>query len=223
MPSPFFENYNHHGEQTLIEDLCIEAISIYGYPFYYLPRSLNAKDDIYGEDTISSYKNAYEFDAYVKSFDAFEGDGTFLSKFNMEIRDSITLSIARRTFNNEIGIQLGILRPREGDLIYSKIFKRMFVIKFVDDKPTFYPMGALHTYNLNCDVWEYSSERFSTGIEEIDSLEEKYTLSNQHFVSPDSLDYSKQNEDTYENNTEFESESVGIVDLTDSNPFYDTL
>ena len=223
MPSVFFDNFNHHGEQTLLEDLCIEAISIYGHSIYYLPRKLNAKDDIYGEDTISTYDNAYEMDGYIKSFDSFEGDGTFLSKFNMEIRDSITFSIARRTFNNEIGTQSGLIRPREGDLIYSKMLKRIFVIGFVDDKPVFYQLGALQFYNIKCDVWEYSSERFNTGIQEIDELEDKYTTSQQHFMSPDTIDFDEQNQDVFADNLEFDEEAVGVVDFSENNPFYDII
>ena len=223
MPSVFFDNFNHHGEQTLLEDLCIEAISIYGHSIYYLPRKLNAKDDIYGEDTISTYDNAYEIDGYIKSFDSFEGDGTFLSKFNMEIRDSITFSIARRTFNNEIGTQSGLIRPREGDLIYSKMLKRIFVIGFVDDKPVFYQLGALQFYNIKCDVWEYSSERFNTGIQEIDELEDKYTTSQQHFITPDTIDFDEQNQDVFADNLEFDEEAVGVVDFSENNPFYDII
>ena len=223
MTSVFFDNFNHHGQQTLIEDLCIEAISIYGHSIYYLPRKLNAKDDIYGEDTISTYDNAYEIDGYIKSFDSFEGDGTFLSKFNMEIRDSITFSIARRTFNNEIGTQSGLIRPREGDLIYSKMLKRIFVIGFVDDKPVFYQLGALQFYNIKCDVWEYSSERFNTGIQEIDELEDKYTTSQQHFITPDTIDFDEQNQDVFADNLEFDEEAVGVVDFSENNPFYDIL
>ena len=223
MTSVFFDNFNHHGQQTLIEDLCIEAISIYGHSIYYLPRKLNAKDDIYGEDTISTYDNAYEIDGYIKSFDSFEGDGTFLSKFNMEIRDSITFSIARRTFNNEIGTQSGLIRPREGDLIYYKMLKRIFVIGFVDDKPVFYQLGALQFYNIKCDVWEYSSERFNTGIQEIDELEDKYTTSQQHFITPDTIDFDEQNQDVFADNLEFDEEAVGVVDFSENNPFYDIL
>ena len=223
MTSVFFDNFNHHGQQTLIEDLCIEAISIYGHSIYYLPRKLNAKDDIYGEDTISTYDNAYEIDGYIKSFDSFEGDGTFLSKFNMEIRDSITFSIARRTFNNEIGTQSGLIRPREGDLIYSKMLKRIFVIGFVDDKPVFYQLGALQFYNIKCDVWEYSSERFNTGIQEIDELEDKYTTSQQHFITPDTIDFDEQNQDVFADNLEFDEEAVGVVDFSENNPFYDII
>jgi hypothetical protein len=223
MTSVFFDNFSHHGQQTLVEDLCIEAISIYGHSIYYLPRKLNAKDDIYGEDTISTYDNAYEIDGYIKSFDSFEGDGTFLSKFNMQIRDSITFSIARRTFNNEIGTQSGLIRPREGDLIYSKMLKRIFVIGFVDDKPVFYQLGALQFYNIKCDVWEYSSERFNTGIQEIDELEDKYTTSQQHFISPDTIDFDEQNQDVFADNLEFDEEAVGVVDFSENNPFYDIL
>jgi hypothetical protein len=46
----FFNNFQNSGEQTLIEDLIIESIRIYGLDMYLIPRNPNAIDKIYGED-----------------------------------------------------------------------------------------------------------------------------------------------------------------------------
>ena len=125
-------------EQSLVEDLMIESISIYGHQVYYCPRTLVAKDDIYGEDTISEYNNAYLIDMYIRSFDSYEGDGTFLSKFNLEIRDQMTFTVARRTFYNEISTQEFIDRPQEGDLggfdcgcCFHMLFTPLFLVPFL--------------------------------------------------------------------------------------------
>ena len=83
----FFNNYNNSAEQDLIENLIVESISIYGHSVYYCPRTVVAKDEVYGEDTLSTYDSAYDFDVYIRSYDSYEGDGTFLSRFNLEIRD----------------------------------------------------------------------------------------------------------------------------------------
>ena len=55
---------------------------------------------------------------YIKNVDGFEGDGTFLSKFGLEIRDRVTFTVARRAFDEEVGVHEQMVRPNEGDLIY---------------------------------------------------------------------------------------------------------
>jgi hypothetical protein len=216
MPSVYFDNFNNYGEQDLIESLVVESISIYGHTVYYLPRTLITKDDIYGEDKLSTYNEVFEFDMYIKSFDSFEGDGQFLSKFNLEIRDSATFSIARRSFGNEIASQRpDIQRPREGDLIYSTMMKKMFVIKYVNQTAIFYQMGDLQIWDIACDVWEYSNERFTTGNSEIDAIEEMYSVSN----VTDENEYEAAMSDVFATNQEFQQEGAGIIDWSNIDPF----
>lgn len=232
----YFNNFSQSMEQDLIESLIVESISIYGHSIFYCPRTLNNKDDIYGEATLASYESAYEFDMYIRSFDNYEGDGTFLSKFNLEIRDQTTFSVARRTFNNEIGNQANIDRPQEGDLIFSPMMKRIFVIKYVKNTPIFYQMGALQLWDLVCEAWEYSSERLNTGIPEIDSIEDKYSIDEMQFgiltqdgytiTDQDSMtivlgqfDYDTQMGDVFADNDEIQLEGNNIFDWTVIDPF----
>lgn len=228
-------------EQGLIEDLIIESIRIYGHDVYYCPRKLIAKDDIYGEDTLSEYNLALPVEMYIKSYDSYEGDGTFLSKFNLEIRDQITFSIARRTFHNEVGIEgEGYDRPREGDLIWSPMVNRLFVIKYVNNSPIFYQMGALQIWDLVCEVFEYSSEKLNTGISEIDAIERKFSinmstyglLTSDGYYITDSDGYDivqgqysldVQSIDVYADNDEIELEGDEILDWSKIDPFSEGL
>lgn len=216
MPNLYFNNYNSFSEQTLIEDLVVESLGIYGHTVFYMPRQLENKDDIYGEDYLSTYNSAYEFDMYVKSYDSYEGDGTFLSKFNLEIRDQITFTVARRSFANEITTERpDIIRPREGDLVYSTIMKRIFVIKYVNNTAIYYQMGALQIWDVVCEVWEYSNERFSTGVAEIDNIETQYSVSNVYSNTA----YESAMTDVFATNQEFQEGAVDIIDWSTTDPF----
>jgi hypothetical protein len=220
MGNIFFNNFNNSGEQGLVEDLIIESIGIYGLGVFYCPRTLVAKDDIYGEDTLSTYNNAYPIDMFVKNVDNYEGDGTFLSKFNLEIRDQMTFTIARRTFANEIITQQpDLARPQEGDLIYSEMMNRIFVIKYVNNSPIFYAMGALQTYDLTCEVFEYSSERFNTGIAAIDAIETSYSVD----TESGAIVFEDQNIDVFADNEELDTEGNDLIDWSERDPFSEAI
>lgn len=234
--SVFFNNFFSSQEQQLIENLIIESISIYGMDVYYLPRTLTNKDEIYGEDNLSVYKSSYFVDMYIKDVMGFRGEGDFLSKFNLQIRDQMTFTIARRTFFDEIASVESIERPREGDLIYFPLNKKVFVVKFVEHEAIFYQMGALQTFDLITELWEYSNEVFETGIAEIDALQKKYSFDMSQFglltedkkfittedgfdIVREEYDFSTQVGDSLEDNIEIETEADNIVDFTEKNPF----
>ena len=112
---------------------------------------------------------------YVKSVDGFTGDGIFLSKYGLEIRDEVIFSVAKRRFDKQVGgVDSTRNHPKEGDLIYFPLNKKSFQIKFVDYKPFFYQLGELQTYDLVCELFEYSGETFSTGNTEIDEIQTRY-------------------------------------------------
>lgn len=233
----YFNQFNNSPEQLLIEDLVIESIRMYGHDVMYLPRKLVAKDDIYDEDTISEYNKAYDIEMYIKSYDAYEGDGTFLSKFNLEIRDQTTFTVAARTFANEIGEYESLTRPREGDLVWIPMVNRLMVIKYVNKTGTvFYQMGDIQMFDLVCEMFEYSNEKFDTGITLIDTIEkdlsfdmESYALLTQDkkyitdqdgfSIIQSNFNWQTQVRDPYEDNEEIELEADAIVDFTEVNPF----
>lgn len=170
----YFNNFQASNEQGLIEDLIIESIKIYGQDMYYLPRRYGNLDPVYTEDATSFYDRAYPIELYIKSVDGFQGDGDFLSKFGVEIRDRVTFTMARRIFSDEVGSNEGTTRPYEGDLIYFPLNKKIFKIMFVEHEAIFYQLGSLQTFDVVCELFEYSGETFSTGIPEVDKLTKKY-------------------------------------------------
>ena len=172
----FINNFQSAQEQNLLENLIIESIRFYGEDMMYIPRKLNNYDEVYGADDQSSYENAYQLELYIKSIDGFSGDGSFMSKFGLEIRDQVVFSVARRTFNEEVGTFTSQPRPNEGDLIYFPLNQKCFQIKYVNKHEMFYQLGALQTWELTCELFEYSGEIMNTGIPEIDSLQKKFSI-----------------------------------------------
>lgn len=170
----YFNNFQSSQEQLLLEDLIIEAIRQYGEDMYYIPRKLNNYDAVYGADDQSSYENAYPIEMYIKNIDGFQGDGNFMSKFGLEIRDRVIFSMAQRIFNEEVGTFTNQVRPNEGDLIYFPLNKKCFQIKYVNKFEMFYQLGALQTWEVTCELFEYAGEKLSTGIPEIDILQKKF-------------------------------------------------
>lgn len=170
----FFNNFQSSQEQLLIENLIIESIKIYGEDVYYIPRKLNNYDNVYGADDQSSFEKAYPIEMYIKSINGFSGDGSFMSKFGLEIRDQIIFSVAQRIFSEEVGVNTTQVRPNEGDLIFFPLNNKCFQIKYVNKQEFFYQLGALQTWEMTCELFEYSNEVFNTGIPEIDSIQVKF-------------------------------------------------
>ena len=174
--------FNLHGtntpEQRLIENLSIEAIKTFGIDVYYCPRTLNDEDTLMGEDNTASYNSAHTIEMYIKSVDGFEGDGDFISKFGLQIKDQVTFTVANRRWT-ELNVQ-GDGRadaPHEGDLIYFPTTSALFQILFVEDEAIFYQTGALQTYDMLCEMFIYSDQKLDTGIEVIDAIERSHSYS----------------------------------------------
>lgn len=200
-------------EQRLIEDLIIESIRIHGVDIWYMPRTLGALDELLNEDDLSSFNSAYMIETYIKNVEGFEGDGDFLSKFGLQIRDSMTLTIAMRKFTEEVAAYNDEVRPKEGDLIFFPLNNKIFEIKHVEHEAIFYQMGALQTYDLRVELFEYSNEVFNTGVVEIDSWLDKYkTTSNNTIEGIESID-------AIADNFTIENEASQILDWSEKNPF----
>ena len=164
-------------EQRLVESLIIESIKIYGFDIFYLPATVDNKDSIFLEDPTKHYENAIPIEAYLENVDGYGGDGELMSKFGLEIRDTATFLVARSRWADVVAkdrtnqIQLPN-RPSEGDLIYMPLTHSYFEIKKVDTHNPFYQLGKLYVYKLQCELFQYSSERFNTGDHEIDSIDD---------------------------------------------------
>jgi len=161
-------NTTYQPERNLVEDLTIEAIKIHGMEMYYIPRDLVSKDDFFGESKYSRFVDFKMIEMYMDTTQAFEGGDTF-TKFGFEVRDSVKFTVSRKRFIRETGMQ----RPLEGDLLFLPLNRGLFEIKFVEHENPFYQLGKLFSYQLTCELFQYSEEEFNTGVEEIDAINDE--------------------------------------------------
>ena len=276
----YFNHFNYAREQDLVEDLTIESIKIYGHDVKYVPRTIVARDNLYSEDSLSTFNDAADVEMYIKNVEGFEGEGDLLSRFGLQIRDEITFTLARKRFdqirseklmtevgynfvmedantaapsrqflsgNHETesivleqgtgdGYSITSNRHNEGDLIYFPMVDKTFEIKQVEHETLFYQTGRLQTYDLRCELFEYSSEAIDTGITEIDEIEDKFSLNildNEILLDGEEgklltedggslmQEYEVETNDAQANNSLFTSDILagGIVDFSEADPW----
>ena len=174
MPTNHYFSKGTITEQYLYEDLVIEALQIFGHDVYYLPRKLVNKDQLFGEDPLSSFNDAYSIEMYMETVEGYEGEKELVTRFGLEIRDETTFVVARRRWLDLVGHDSNLItsvRPGEGDWIYMPNVRRLFEISFVDIDDPFYQIDNLPVYKLYCRTVEYSAERLDTGVDAIDDIE----------------------------------------------------
>jgi hypothetical protein len=219
----FFRNYNNFNEQQLIDDLVIESIRMYGVDLEFLPRTAGSIDNILNEDDTPLYNRVFKFEAYVKNVEGFEGEGDFLSKFGLQIRDQVTFTVAVRTFERYVTKdEPQQLRPFEGDLIYFPLNGKIFKIMHVEHESVFYQMGSLQTYDLKCELMEYSNERIQTGYEHIDNVFKDIVTTIGGTANVASLE-ALANTDPIADNFYFEKDADGIIDFSEIDPFSEVI
>lgn len=170
--SVYFNNQGATREQMLIEDMVIESIKNHGIDVYYLPRESHSElDRLFGDDPVKKFTKAYKIDMYLESFQDFEGNQEFFSKFGLQIQKEARVAVARRTFERYVPKLLRNL-PKEGDLIYLPVQQKILEIRFVEEEKNFFQAGKLapYMYGLNLEVFKYNGEIFNTGVAEIDSI-----------------------------------------------------
>jgi hypothetical protein len=176
MLNPFFLQ-GSKTEQGLLQDLINEQLRMYGVEVYYLPRQYITEKKVIKEVIESEFNNAYPIEAYVETYDGYNDNPTILSKFGIQALNEITLIISRERFKTYISplieeqanIKLST-RPKEGDIIYFPLGRRLFEIKYVEHEKPFYQLQGLYTYQLRCELFRYEDELIDTSISEIDEL-----------------------------------------------------
>jgi len=189
--NPFFIQ-GTPSEQKLVQDLINEQLKIFGVEVAYIPRKIVREEKVIREITSSKFNDNFMIEAYVSTYDGYSGAGDILTKFGMSLRDEVTLVISRERFEDFISPFLESMddaeiplasRPREGDIIYFPLGKRLFEVKFVEHEQPFYQLGKLYVYELKCELYELEDdiggwESLNTTVDEIDK-----TLETQGYIN----------------------------------------
>ena len=179
MPTNVYFDTGTRPEQHLYEDLMIEQLKIYGQDVFYIPRTLVKEDNLFGEDTLSKFGDAYLIEMYFENIEGYEGEKEIMSKFGLQMQEDVTFVVARRRFEQLVSHDSNLIvktRPNEGDLVYFPKVKKIFEISFVDHDDPFYQVHNVPAFKLKCKTFEYSSEDLDTGITEIDAIETDNSL-----------------------------------------------
>lgn len=216
----YFRNYDNFNEQNLIDDLVIESIRMYGIDVKYISGLFNNIDTIFNEDDTPLYDEMYDFEVYIKNVDGFEGEGDFLSKFGLEIRDQVTFTVAIRTFEKYVTrVNQTKVRPRENDIIWLPLNEKMYKVTYVEHESVFYQAGKLQVYDIKCELMDYSNERFDTGRYEIDHYFDDVESTTDYVETLEDVE----GNDSFSQNFAFEQEADDILDFSEIDPFSENI
>lgn len=181
MKSIYFPQHGGvNSEQSLVQNLIDEQIKLFGSDVYYLPRKLFI-DKAISDIVYSEFKTQYMIEMLLINVEGFGSPSEFISKFGLRVTDEVTFVVSSnrwsQIFNNFADITAVDGRPNEGDLIYFPLTENVYEIKFVERLQPFYQLGKLYYYTMTAELYEAGDDKFETGIEDIDEIEEIFAVS----------------------------------------------
>lgn len=211
--NPYFNNYSHAREQDLYNNLVVEAIRMFGFDVIYMPRTVGVIDEVLNEARMHVFDKAFTIEMYLKSADSFAGEGDFLSKFGLQINDQAVLSVAISVFNEIVtSKEPSVPRPLEGDLLFFPFNGKLLKVMHAEHESVFYQNGKLKTFDIKCELLDYSNDRFATGIPAIDTYFDN--------VKTDNIDNltDLNNIDPIAKNIFYEDEIDDVLDMSEVDP-----
>lgn len=145
-----------------------ESIDKYGHAVFYIVRSTDNMNKIYGEDPLSTFNDCYEMTMDLGDLGAYTGGESNNNMFGASFVMQQGLSIERKMFETYTGGRLS--KPKVGDILYIPLFSKFFKIKGYDDinEIDYKTHGYDVAYNIYLETFTYSHETISTGNKEVD-------------------------------------------------------
>ncbi|AGB06992.1 hypothetical protein [Vibrio phage XZ1] len=155
--NPYFNWVNHTNEQNLTDMLVAESIINRGVECVYIRREMQNVDLVFGEDPLSKFTKNFRMALYVESFDGWDGDGDWYSKFGFQVNDEMNVCINPKLFAQQgDGNQ-----PLMGDLIYFPLANSLFEISWVEREDPWYMNGVLPMRKMKMTKFVYSGEEIN--------------------------------------------------------------
>ena len=168
--------FNFHGELAknewkIYNNNTHQFIEMYGVPILYLPRVAVSQDDLFGEDSLSSYVETKELKVYLENNENFNGDGDFWGKFGFQKDDTMRFRIQQDYLDETLEGP-----PEEGDIIQFGFNNNLYEIYFIEvDSEVFFLNGYQTTYGISVRLMQYSGETMNTEVDNIDKVNDENT------------------------------------------------
>lgn len=202
-------NKKASSEQTLLRNLTKESIFLQGEDFLYIPRDQSNLDYLFGESNKYTFTEGITIEMLMIDTEGFQGDGDFLTRFGVDLRDTAKFEVSVVRFKEELAKRfpdLVLLQPSPGDLIYHPTARAAFEITHIENEEPFWQQGIETVYKLSTKKFQYNNDRMLTGEYQLDEV----LQNNQDF------------EDTSDN-TELKIESNVIINFTEQDPFSENI
>tara|TARA_B100000287_G_scaffold276337_1_gene260290 strand:- start:1159 stop:2136 length:978 start_codon:yes stop_codon:yes gene_type:complete len=108
-------------EQNLYSDLIAEAIQIYGHDVFYIDRTIVAEDSVFGEDSLSIFRDAAKIEMYMEDADGgFAGEREIINQFGLQNLSEATFVVNKLRFQEltkQITIESGTDSEEGGSIL----------------------------------------------------------------------------------------------------------
>ena len=105
-------------EQSLYSNLVAEAIQIYGHDVFYIDRTIVAEDSVFGEDSLSVFRDAAKIEMYIENGDGgFAGEKEIMNQFGLQNLSEATFVVNKIRFQEltkQITIESGTSADADG-------------------------------------------------------------------------------------------------------------
>ena len=160
-----FNNFGVAKEADMHRQFQVEVTEKFGIEAYYLKKTTENIEKIFGEDDTMRYNHAVKIMILPQNAEDYEAGGDQFFQFGMTITDQLIVDIEQKTFQTATGLT----QPREHDLVYIPLFGIWFQINFKNDDTMWYVNGQLFLFELKLEMWQYSHEEISTGVAAVDT------------------------------------------------------
>jgi hypothetical protein len=212
--NPHFNFYSNPQEQEFYADFIDEEIRLAGVEVLYIPKSFDSIDYLLGEPYQSLHDRFYPMAVRMTDIMGYSGQPDVMTQLGIQFQPACTVIISKRMFRS-LKITDRLLRPHEGDLllvgseqstatdpIYSN---SLFEITYVPrEASTNWPLGKYYQWDVKCELYNVSYEKFNTGNAHIDRINSQYN-------NPSDL---KQGI-----NKGLEDKKPELIDFSEQNPF----